>query len=100
MLDVVDQVMVMTINPGWGGQKLHARRCSTRCDACARCSMTRGLSPDIELDGGVKANNVGACIEAGADVLVCGSSVYNSEASPPANLRALRDAARADLARR
>ncbi len=52
----------------------------------------RGLSPDIELDGGVKAGNAAACVEAGGRVLVCGSSVYNSEASPRENLRDLRQA--------
>ena len=94
VLAVADQVMVMMINPGWGGQKLlpemleKVRRLRAMLDE-------RGLSPDIELDGGVKVNNVAQCIAAGADVLVCGSSVYNSEASPQANLRALRDAATA-----
>jgi ribulose-phosphate 3-epimerase len=53
----------------------------------------RGLSPDIEVDGGVKAHNIVSCIRAGANVLVCGSSVYNSEASPRENLRDLRNAA-------
>ena len=92
VLDVVDQVMVMMINPGWGGQKLlpsmlgKVRRLRAMLDE-------RGLSPDIELDGGVKANNVRTCIEAGANVLVCGSSVYNREASPRENLRDLRQAA-------
>ena len=94
VLDVADQVMVMMINPGWGGQKLlpsmleKVRRLRAMLDA-------RGLKPDIELDGGVKANNVAACIQAGADVLVCGSSVYNADASPQVNLRALREAAAA-----
>jgi pentose-5-phosphate-3-epimerase len=41
----------------------------------------------------VKAHNIGQCIAVGADVVVCGSSVYNGEASPQANLRALREAA-------
>lgn len=92
VLDVVDQVMVMMINPGWGGQKLlpstieKVRRLRAALDA-------RGLKPDIELDGGVKVNNVAACIQAGANVLVCGSSVYNADASPQFNLRALREAA-------
>lgn len=91
VLDVADQVMVMMINPGWGGQKMlpsmlaKVRRLREMLDA-------RGLSPDIELDGGVKVNNVAACVQAGADVLVCGSSVYNAEASPRENLRALREA--------
>jgi ribulose-phosphate 3-epimerase len=92
VLAVADQVMVMMINPGWGGQKLlpemldKVRRLRGMLDE-------RGVSPDIELDGGVKVNNVAQCIAAGADVLVCGSSVYNAEASPQTNLRALRDAA-------
>jgi ribulose-phosphate 3-epimerase len=50
----------------------------------------RNLAPDIEIDGGVKANNAAACAAAGANVLVCGSSVYNSESSPQQNLAALR----------
>jgi ribulose-phosphate 3-epimerase len=92
VLAVADQVMVMMINPGWGGQKLlpemmdKVRRLRAILDE-------RGLSPEIELDGGVKVNNVAQCIAAGADILVCGSSVYNAEASPQANLRALREAA-------
>lgn len=91
LLDATDQVMVMMINPGWGGQKLlpstmaKVRRLRAILDE-------RGLSPDIELDGGVKANNAAQCIAAGADVLVCGSSVFNRDASPQNNLRALREA--------
>lgn len=92
VLDVADQVMVMMINPGWGGQKLlpstiaKVRRLRDMLDE-------RSLSPDIEVDGGVKVNNVAACIDAGADVMVCGSSVYNTDASPQMNLKALREAA-------
>jgi ribulose-phosphate 3-epimerase len=92
VLDIADQIMVMLINPGWGGQKLipstldKVRRLKALLDA-------RGLSPDIEVDGGVKVNNVAACIDAGANILVCGSSTYNADASPQVNLRALRQAA-------
>jgi ribulose-phosphate 3-epimerase len=99
VLAVADQVMVMMINPGWGGQKLlpemieKVRRLRQMLDE-------RGLSPDIELDGGVKVNNAAQCVAAGADVLVCGSSVYNAEASPQANLRTLRDAVTAGGAAR
>lgn len=91
VLDVADQIMVMAINPGWGGQKMlpsaldKVRRLKAMLDA-------RGLKPDIEIDGGVKAANVASCAEAGAAVLVCGSSVYNGEGSPRENMRALRDA--------
>ena len=98
VLDVADQIVVMMINPGWGGQKLipsmfpKLRRLREMLDE-------RHLSPDIEIDGGVKANNVAQCIETGASVLVCGSSVYNSEATPQSNLRDLRQAATATVAR-
>ena len=94
VLDVADQVMVMMINPGWGGQKLipsmfdKVRRLRALLDE-------RALSADIELDGGVKVGNVAQCAAAGASVLVCGSSVYNGDASPQENLRALRAAAQA-----
>lgn len=92
VLEVADQVMVMAINPGWGGQKLipsmieKVRRLRAMLDE-------RSLSPDIEVDGGVKEHNIASCIRAGANVLVCGSSVYNGEASPQANLATLRAAA-------
>ena len=92
VLDVADQVMLMAINPGWGGQTLipsmidKLRRLRAMLDA-------RGVSPDVEVDGGVKTGNIGACVAAGANVLVCGSSVYNAQASPEENLRELRAAA-------
>ncbi len=94
VLDVADQVMVMMINPGWGGQTL----IPSMFDKVQRLRALldeRTLSADIELDGGVKAGNVVQCVAAGANVLVCGSSVYNAEASPQENLRALRAAAQA-----
>jgi ribulose-phosphate 3-epimerase len=92
VLDVADQVMVMMINPGWGGQTL----IPSMFDKVGRLRALldeRALTPDIELDGGVKAGNVAQCVAAGANVLVCGSSVYNADASPQENLRQLRAAA-------
>jgi ribulose-phosphate 3-epimerase len=94
VLDVADQVMVMMINPGWGGQKI-IPALFTKVRRLRALLDERGLSPDIELDGGVKSANVATCVEAGANVLVCGSSVYNREASPRENLRDLRAAAEA-----
>ncbi len=92
VLAVADQVMVMAINPGWGGQQMlpsalaKVQRLKALIDA-------RGLAPDIEIDGGVKADNIASCAQAGANIVVCGSSVFNSDASPGENLRALREAA-------
>lgn len=87
----VDQVMVMTINPGWGGQQMlpaqleKVRRLRTMVDE-------RRLGTEIMIDGGVKASNAADCAAAGASVLVCGSSVFAPGTSVAANLSALRSA--------
>jgi ribulose-phosphate 3-epimerase len=92
VVELADQIMLMAINPGWGGQKFlptmlpKLRRLKQMLDA-------RGVAPDIEVDGGIKTSNIAACVAAGAGVLVCGSSVYNREAAPRENLRDLRAAA-------
>lgn len=88
----VDQVMVMTINPGWGGQQMIPRQ----LDKVARI---RGLldagghGAEIEIDGGVKVGNIAQCAHAGANIVVCGSSVFNAEKSPAENIAELRKAA-------
>lgn len=93
-LGEADQVMVMTINPGWGGQKLipaqleKVRRLRTLLDE-------DGHAARIEIDGGVKVENAATCAAAGADVLVCGSSVYNDRSSVAENLASLRAAVEA-----
>jgi ribulose-phosphate 3-epimerase len=90
-LGEVDQVMVMTINPGWGGQQI----IPAQLEKVARIRGLldeRQLSARIEIDGGVKVANAAQCAAAGADVLVCGSSVYNATGSVAENLAALRRA--------
>ena len=93
-LGETDQVMVMTINPGWGGQKLipaqleKVRRLRSLLDE-------GGHAARIEIDGGVKVENAATCAAAGADVLVCGSSVYNDGSSVAENLASLRAAVEA-----
>jgi ribulose-phosphate 3-epimerase len=87
----VDQVMVMTINPGWGGQQMMVRQ----LDKVARIRAmldAGGYGAEIEIDGGVKAGNAMRCAEAGANVLVCGSSVFNAEKSVAESVAALRAA--------
>ena len=90
-LPEVDQVMVMTINPGWGGQTLIPAQLE-------KVARLRTLLDDgghrvrIEIDGGVKVENAATCAAAGADVLVCGSSVYNDRSSVAENLASLRAA--------
>ena len=90
-LPEADQVMVMTINPGWGGQQLIPSQLEKVARLRARLDE-RGYRARIEIDGGVKTANAAACAAAGADVLVCGSSVYNDRASVAENLASLRAA--------
>ena len=86
-----DQVTVMTVNPGWGGQRL----IPSQLEKAARLREmidTRGYGARIQIDGGVTVGNAARCAAAGADALVCGGSVYNDRASVAENLAALRAA--------
>lgn len=92
-LPEVDQVMVMTINPGWGGQQMLPQQ----LEKVARIrSKLRdlGSNADVMIDGGVKASNIASCVAAGANILVCGSSVYNAEKSVADSIAELRQALR------
>lgn len=86
-----DQVMVMTINPGWGGQQMIEGQLAKVTEIRRRLSAG-GYAADLEIDGGVKVGNAARCVAAGANVLVCGSSVFNADASAAENLAALRRA--------
>ena len=86
-----DQVVVMAVNPGWGGQPF-IQSTLPKVQRLRAMLDERGLSPDIEIDGGVKSGNVGSCAQAGATVLVAGSAVFNGEASVDDNMRGLRRA--------
>ena len=91
VLGEADQIMVMGVNPGWGGQALIPSTVP-KVRTLRALLDERGLSPDIEIDGGVKVGNVAACAEAGARVLVAGSALFNDKASVAENMAALRQA--------
>jgi ribulose-phosphate 3-epimerase len=89
VLGDVDQVMVMAVNPGWGGQSF----IEASLDKVKRLKGEiegRGLSVQIEVDGGVNLTTGPRCVAAGADVLVAGSFVYNERAPVGENIAALR----------
>ncbi len=94
VLPDVDQVLVMTVNPGFGNQHFipqtldKIRRMRAMLDAV-------GSPADLEIDGGVKADNIAACVAAGATVVVAGSAVYTSKQSVAEAIRQLREAAAA-----
>ena len=93
-IPAVDQVMVMTINPGWGGQQMIPEQLD-KVARIRRLLDEAGSPADLMIDGGVKTGNIASCVHAGANVLVCGSSVYNDQRSVAENIADLRRAVRA-----
>lgn len=91
VLEEIDQVLVMGVNPGWGGQSLIPETLPKLRELRALLDE-RGLNPDIEIDGGVKVRNAAECAAAGANILVAGSVVFNDKASVADNMRGLREA--------
>ncbi len=89
VLDQVDLVLVMTVNPGFGGQRLIPSTVE-KVRRMASLLAARGASAELEVDGGVTPENAGSLVAAGADVLVAGSSVFNCRGSVAENLMALR----------
>jgi ribulose-phosphate 3-epimerase len=90
VLSEVDMVLVMSVNPGFGGQA-YIPASSRRLSALRGMLDASGLEHvDIEVDGGVKAENIRQIAQAGANVLVAGSAVFNKKASVKENIRALR----------
>jgi ribulose-phosphate 3-epimerase len=92
VLDRVDLILVMSVNPGFGGQAFIA----AMLDKIARVRAMIGSRPiHLEVDGGVAPDNAGACVKAGANVLVAGSAVFKGRALRE-NIGALRAAAMAE----
>jgi ribulose-phosphate 3-epimerase len=75
VLDIVHHVLVMSVNPGFGGQKFIAGSLR-RIEALARIRESRGLSFRIEVDGGVDRTTVADVVRAGAELLVAGNAVF------------------------
>lgn len=77
-LELVDMVLVMTVEPGFGGQKLMLR-CLEKVRELRAMADARGLSIDIEVDGGICVENVAEVVAAGANVIVAGSAVFKGD---------------------
>jgi len=76
-LDDLDMVLVMTVEPGYGGQKFMADMLPKIKEIRSEIER-RGLDIDIQVDGGINAETAKLCVEAGANVLVAGSSVFKA----------------------
>ncbi len=75
LLDDVDQILVMSVNPGFGGQKF-LPLALRKIEALRKMIDARGLSVDLEVDGGISEKNAGQVVGAGANVLVAGNAVF------------------------
>ena len=78
LLDKVSMVLVMTVRPGFGGQKFMPESLD-RIRAVRKEIIRRGLNVDIEVDGGIGLDNIGDVTEAGANVIVAGSSIFKAK---------------------
>ncbi len=89
VLDLTDLIQVMTVNAGFGGQPfIHSQVDKIR--RLRQMLDERGLDVPIAVDGGIDPTTAPLVVEAGATVLVAGSSIYNSKASVAENVAALR----------
>ena len=89
-LPFADYVLVMSVNPGFGGQRF----ISTSVDKVRRLRRmieARKLPTRIEIDGGIDLENIASVVAAGAEIIVAGSAIFGS-ANPEAAVRGLRDA--------
>lgn len=77
IIQYIDIVLMMTVNPGFGGQKFIPHSLE-KIKQVRRMSNERGLSVLIEIDGGVTLENAASIVEAGADVLIAGNTIFKS----------------------
>ncbi len=88
VLEDLDMVLIMTVNPGFGGQDFIPAMLK-KISSLREWIRKEGLAVDIEVDGGVKVSNVQEIMQAGANVLVAGSSVFHGDIV--SNIRSFRE---------
>ena len=92
-LSEVDMVLIMTVVPGFGGQAL-IPSCLEKVRFIRQYADRHGLRLDIEVDGGIREDNIGLATEAGANVIVAGSAIFGSK-KPRSVIEGMRKAAEA-----
>ena len=98
VLEIADLIVMMTVNPGFGGQAfLH--EVVPKIRSLYELKEAKGYAFEIEVDGGVGIETAPVTAWAGADILVAGASIFKTP-DPPAAVKAIADAARRGLARR
>ena len=98
IIDCVDMVLIMSVNPGFGGQ-VFIDHTYAQLEMLSKLCETQGVHPMVEVDGGVGVWNAEQLVAAGVDVLVAGSSVFGAS-DRSAAIREIRDAADRGLALR
>lgn len=78
VLDKVDMVLIMSVNPGFASQK-YIEYSTRKIRELRKMTEARGLNVDIEVDGGINESTIGDALEAGANVLVAGSAVFGAD---------------------
>ncbi len=93
VIDQLDMVLLMSVNPGFGGQSFIPHTLD-KLRAVRKLIDSKGLETRLEIDGGVKVDNIKEIVSAGADTFVAGSAIFNTE-----NYKATIDKMRSELAR-
>jgi ribulose-phosphate 3-epimerase len=93
VLDKIDMILLMSVNPGFGGQSFIPEALAKLREA-RRIIDTSGLDIRLEIDGGVKVDNIGEIAAAGADTFVAGSAIFGAD-----DYKSTIDAMRAEIAR-
>ena len=89
VLPFCDQVLIMSVNPGFGGQSFIPTALG-RIERLRSVIASRDLRCDIQVDGGIKASNIGKVVAAGASMIVCGSAIFSDDMSVADAVLALR----------
>lgn len=78
VLEDIDMVLIMSVNPGFGGQSF-IPQCREKIKALKKMIKDKNLDVEIQVDGGVKLDNIREIIECGADILVAGSAIFGED---------------------
>lgn len=92
VLGDLDMLLIMTVNPGFGGQKFLPSML-TKISKASTAIEEGGYRTQLQVDGGINRDNVSDVVSAGADIFVAGNAVFRGEGTIEENVKALRDAA-------
>lgn len=92
VLPYIDMVLIMTVNPGFSGQKFMPKSVE-RIAELAELALSKKSDIDIEIDGGINAENIRLCREAGASVFVAATSIFKNPQGIEAGIQTMRTAA-------